>query len=138
MKTFKRFSVGLIILCLGARLLAQESNTESPPQPPSVQQQKQPPQRVRISQGVAERNILKKVQPKYPSEARKQHVQGSVLIQVLISKTGEVTNPKVISGDELLAPSAVEAVTQWKYKPYTLNGQPIEVETQIIINFQLH
>jgi periplasmic protein TonB len=124
---------------LGNRLdLAQESNTESPQQPPSVQQQKQPLQRVRISQGVAERNILKKVQPKYPSEARKQHVQGSVLIQVLISKTGEVTNPKVISGDELLAPSAVEAVTQWKYKPYTLNGQPIEVETQIIINFQLH
>jgi periplasmic protein TonB len=114
-----------------------EYTESSPPQPP-VQQQRQQPRRVRISQGVAERNIVKKVQPKYPSEAREKHVQGSVLIQVVISKTGDVTNTRVISGDELLAPSAVEAVTQWKYKPYTLNGQPIEVETQIIINFQLH
>ena len=82
--------------------------------------------------------IVKKVQAKYPSEARKQQVQGSVLIQVLIGKTGDVTITRVIFGDKLLVPSAVEAVGQWKYKPYILNGQPVEVETQLTINFQLH
>lgn len=118
-------------------LLNVDHKLELSPQQPLAQQQRQPPKRVRVSQEVSERLIVKRVQPDYPLEAPKNHVQGSVVIQVLISKTGDITTVRVVSGDEQLVPSAVEAVRQWKYTPYVLNGQPIEVETQATVNYQL-
>jgi len=81
--------------------------------------------------------IMKKVPPIYPAEAKKKHVQGDVVIQFVISKTGEVTQPRVISGDGLLVPAALDALKQWQYKPYLLNGQAVEVETQATIIFSL-
>jgi TonB family protein len=96
-----------------------------------------PPQRVRVSQGVEERLSLKKVPPKYPEEARSDRVQGTVLLRVIVSKQGNVAEIGLISGHPELAPAAIKAVKQWKYRPYLLNQQPVEVETQVKVNFTL-
>jgi protein TonB len=73
----------------------------------------------------------------YPTEARKKHIEGKVVMRAEISKEGVVENLKVISGDPILAQAATDAVKQWKYKPYLLNGAPIAVETQVTVNFTL-
>lgn len=75
--------------------------------------------------------------PEYPSDAREQHIQGVVILKVNIDKEGNVYNVELISGHPLLAPAAMAAVRQWKYKPYLLNGMPVEVETQVQVNFVL-
>jgi periplasmic protein TonB len=95
------------------------------------------PQRVRVSQGVTQGLLIRKVQPNYPPLARQARIQGSVLLQAEISKEGTIENLHLISGHPMLAPSAIEAVKQWRYKPYILNGEPVEVETQITVNFTL-
>jgi protein TonB len=95
------------------------------------------PQRVRVSQGVSQGLLVRKVQPNYPPLARQARIQGSVLLQAEISKDGSIENLRLISGHPMLAPAAIEAVKQWKYKPYFLNGEPVEVETQITVNFTL-
>lgn len=95
------------------------------------------PQRVRVSQGVTQGLVLHKVQPAYPPLARQARIQGSVTLQAEISKDGSIQNLRLISGHPMLAPSAIEAVKQWKYKPYILNGEPVEVETTITVNFTL-
>ena len=97
----------------------------------------QPPLRVRVSERVSQSLLVKKVQPEYPREAREKHVQGTVKLKAEISKEGNVTDLTVVSGDPLLAPAAMEAVKQWKYKPYLLNGQPVIVETQVSVLFEL-
>jgi protein TonB len=91
---------------------------------------------LRISQGVSQGLLIKRVQPKYPQAALSAHVQGAVQIQALIDKEGKVVNLKVLSGDPGLAHAALEAVRQWRYKPYYLDGQPVEIETQITVNFK--
>ena len=95
------------------------------------------PQRVRVSMGVQAGLLIRKVQPAYPPLARQARIQGTVLLQAEISKEGTIENLRLISGHPMLAPSAIEAVKQWKYRPYILNGEPVEVETQITVNFTL-
>jgi TonB family protein len=95
------------------------------------------PQRVRVSQGVSQGLLLTKVPPEYPPDAKDQHIQGVVLLKVTIDKEGNVANIQLISGHPLLAPPAIEAVKQWKYKPFLLNQTPVEVETQVQVNFTL-
>ena len=95
------------------------------------------PQRVRVSQGVTQGLVLRRVNPNYPPLARQARIQGQVVLQAEISKAGDIQNLRLISGHPMLAPSAIEAVKQWKYKPYYLNGEPVEVETQITVNFSL-
>jgi protein TonB len=94
-------------------------------------------QAVRISQGVSQGLLIKQVQPVYPPQAIEMRVQGSVQMQATISKEGKISDLKVVSGDPVLARAAVNAVRQWKYKPYYLNGDPTEVQTEIIVNFRL-
>jgi len=77
------------------------------------------------------------VQPEYPQEARDKHIQGAGVLKAEISKEGDVTAMTLVSGHPLLAPAAVEAVKQWKYKPYLLNGRPVAVETQVSVSFAL-
>ncbi len=96
-----------------------------------------PAQRVRISQGVATGLITSKVQPSYPEEARTARIQGSVALNAVINQTGDIVSVTLVSGHPLLAPAALEAVKQWKYRPYLLNGKPVAVETQITVNFAL-
>ncbi len=95
------------------------------------------PQRIRVSMGVQAGLLIRKVQPAYPPLARQARIQGTVLLQAEISKNGTIENLRLISGHPMLAPSAIEAVKQWKYRPYILNGEPVEVETQITVNFTL-
>ena len=95
------------------------------------------PQRVRVSQGVSQGLLIKKIQPAYPPLARQARIQGQVLLQAEISKDGNIQNLRLISGHPMLAPAAIEAVKQWRYKPYYLNGEPVEVETQITVIFSL-
>jgi protein TonB len=86
---------------------------------------------------VAEALLVKKVNPDYPKDARKQRIQGVVALRVRINTTGDVTDATLISGHPALAQAAIDAVKQWKYKPSLLNGQPAEVETQVVVNFTL-
>src|SRR5580700_10479444 len=95
------------------------------------------PQRVRVSSGVQSGLLVRKVSPTYPPLARQARIQGTVLLQAEISKDGSIQNLQLISGHPMLAPAAIEAVKQWKYKPYLLNGEPVEVETQVQVNFTL-
>jgi len=105
--------------------------------PPYVITPKPIPRKLRVSQGVSNSNLLEKVQPVYPLEARADHIQGDVILQVTISKEGKVTELKLISGPPVLVEAAMDAVRQWTFKPYTLNGQPVEVETTIKVQFQM-
>jgi protein TonB len=95
------------------------------------------PTRVRVSSGVQSGLLIRKVQPNYPPLARQARIQGVVVLQAQISKDGNIENLQLISGHPMLAPAAIEAVKQWKYKPYLLNGEPVEVETQVQVNFTL-
>jgi protein TonB len=95
------------------------------------------PQRVRVSSGVQSGLLIRKVQPTYPPLARQARIQGTVVLQAQISKTGDIENLQLVSGHPMLAPAAIEAVKQWKYKPYLLNGEPVEVETTVQVNFSL-
>jgi periplasmic protein TonB len=95
------------------------------------------PQRVRVSSGVVQGLLVRKVNPVYPPLARQARIQGTVILQAQISKEGNIENLTLISGHPMLAPAAIEAVKQWKYRPYLLNGEPCEVDTQIMVNFTL-
>jgi protein TonB len=95
------------------------------------------PQRVRVSSGVSTGLLIKKVTPVYPQLAKQARIQGSVVLQAEISKEGTIQNLQLISGHPMLAPAAIEAVKQWRYKPYLLNGEPVAVETQVVVNFSL-
>jgi protein TonB len=94
------------------------------------------PTTVRISQGVSQGLLLKKVPPVYPPMAVQLRKEGVVQLLATISKTGEISNVKVLSGDSMLARAAADAVLRWKYRPYLLNGNPVEIETQISIVFK--
>jgi periplasmic protein TonB len=96
--------------------------TTTKPRPPSV---------------IMEGHLVRRVQPEYPSIARIAGIQGAVVIQAMISKDGTIENLRVLSGHPILIRAAKDAVKQWRYRPYFLNGEPIEVETQITVNFTL-
>jgi TonB family protein len=90
---------------------------------------------VPISQGITGGVLVHKVQPVYPAEARRMHVQGSVVIDATVTPQGQVDELKLVSGDPLLAQAAMDAVRRWRYTPYSLNGQPIAKDTRITISF---
>lgn len=107
---------------------------------PAVQAAPQPgavPQRVRVSSRVAQGLLATKIPPGYPQEAKDRQIQGLVVLKVIIDKEGNVAHIELVSGDPLLSPAALDAVKQWKYKPYLLNQSPVEVETQVQVNFTL-
>jgi protein TonB len=95
------------------------------------------PQRVRISQGVTRGLLIQKVEPQYPPLARAARVQGDVVLSAVIDTNGQITNLQLVSEHPMLVPAAIAAVKQWRYKPYLLNGQPVEVETTITVIFSL-
>jgi protein TonB len=95
------------------------------------------PQRVRVSSGVSQGLRIKFQQPNYPPLARQARIQGTVVLHAVIGKDGAIENLTLVSGHPMLAPAAIEAVKQWRYKPYLLNGEPVEVDTEIQVNFTL-
>ncbi len=94
-------------------------------------------QTLNVSQGVSQGLLTKKIQPVYPRNALTMHVEGTVELMATISKTGDISHVKVLSGEAQLAKAATDAVKQWKYKPYLLNGEAVEIQTQVTINFKL-
>jgi protein TonB len=95
------------------------------------------PSRLSISAGVAGGLLIQKTAPAYPQMAREARVSGTVVIQATISKTGEIQNLHVVSGPTMLRQPALDAVKTWRYKPYLLDGEPVEVETTVSVNFSL-
>ena len=82
-------------------------------------------------------NLLNKVVPVYPPEAKKARIQGTVVLDAVIGKDGKVENLRVVSGPSQLQQSSLDAVRQWTYKPYLLNGDPIEVKTTVNVVYSL-
>ncbi len=82
-------------------------------------------------------NVVSKVNPKYPPDAKKARIQGTVVLDAVVGKTGVVENLKVVSGPNELQQSSLDAVRQWKYKPFLSNGNPIDVETTISVIYSL-
>lgn len=95
-------------------------------------------QRVRVSQGVTTGLLISRVEPDYPIVAHEARVQGTVVLNAVIGKDGRVERLQLASGNPLLVQAAIDAVRQWRYKPFLLNGQPVEIETTVTVNFQLH
>lgn len=109
-----------------------------PPAPPKVEVPAQRQvQRIRVGGNVQKANLIHQPQPVYPDLARRVRIQGTVRMTAVISKEGAIEHLTVVSGHPLLAPAAIEAVRQWRYKPTLLNGEPVEVITQIDVNFTL-
>jgi len=96
-----------------------------------------PGDKIHISSGIMAARLLYSSQPKYPGDAKRERVQGTVVLQATISATGTVESSTVVSGPPLLQQAALKAVRSWRYKPYLLNGKPVEVETQINVVFSL-
>ncbi|HZQ17315.1 MAG TPA: energy transducer TonB [Terriglobales bacterium] len=105
--------------------------------PPTVPVVATQPRNVRTSV-MMEGNLIHKVEPQYPAVAQQLHIEGSVIIQAWISREGFIERAQVVSGHPLLVHAALEAVRQWRYRPYYLNHEPVEVETEITVNFVIH
>lgn len=93
--------------------------------------------RIRVSQGVTKGMLLSKVEPRYPTIALGARVQGVVVLTAIISKAGNIQNLTVVTGHPMLVPAAMDAVRQWRYRPFMLSGEPVEVETTVTVTFQL-
>jgi len=96
-----------------------------------------PVKKLIISSGVMAGMIVLKTQPVYPPIAKAARQSGTVVLQATISKTGAIENLHVISGPAMLQQAAQDAVRQWRYRPYLLNGEPVEVETTVNVIFTL-
>jgi protein TonB len=95
------------------------------------------PKRIRIPAPMAEANLIHDVAPTYPPEAGRARIEGTVVLLAVIGKDGTVQDVRVKSGVQVLAQAAIEAVKQWRYRPYLVNGEPVEIDSQITINFTL-
>jgi TonB family protein len=95
------------------------------------------PQRVRVSQLFAQGLRIREVKPIYPPLARAASIEGRVVLHAVIGKDGSIEDLTLISGHPMLAPAAIDAVKQWKYRPYLLNGEPVEMDTEVLISFTL-
>jgi TonB family protein len=111
------------VLSVGLSAVAQEPDRPAGP--------------ARIAGGVMAGHILNRVNPVYPPVARAAGVTGAVVLHAIIGKNGTIENLAVISGPEMLRGSALDAVSQWQYQPYLLNGEPTEVDTTITVNYQI-
>ncbi len=111
-------------------ILSSQLNVLPPPVHPTIS-------RPILTSHIMEGNLVHKVQPEYPPLAREARIQGTVVLQAIISREGTIEKLQVVSGHPMLAPAAIQAVRQWRYRPYFLNGEPVEVETQVTVNFIL-
>jgi len=122
---------------IGGILGGVPSTAPPPPPPKKVEEKPKTPERIRVGGNVQAANLIRKVTPVYPPLAKQARVQGTVRFSAIIGKDGAIQNLQLVSGHPLLVPAATEAVKQWVYKPTLLNGEPVEVITQIDVNFTL-
>ncbi|HEX3436818.1 MAG TPA: M56 family metallopeptidase [Pseudacidobacterium sp.] len=132
----QRFAIaaicGVIALATCASALAFRMDAGT-----STTSQSKQPNKVHVSPDVMQQNLIYKVQPVYPPDAKKAKVQGSVVLTAVIGKDGAPEQLHVESGDPMLQQSALDAVKEWRWKPYLLNGNPVEVETRITVVYSL-
>ena len=102
---------------------------------PSVRQEVKAP--IQVPSTVEEVLLIRKTMPVYPPIARAAHIEGTVRLAATISKTGYIENLHIASGPAMLRQAALDAVSTWRYRPYLLNGQPVEVETTVDVIFTL-
>lgn len=96
-----------------------------------------PTPRIKASEGVTAGYLVLHAQPQYPRAAVLARVSGAVVLEAVIGRDGSIQNLHVVSGHPLLINAAMDAVSRWRYRPYLLNGEPVEVETRITVNFKL-
>jgi protein TonB len=108
-----------------------------PPPPPPPEHKPSPPPVVRMGGLVVNARALYQPQPVYPEITKIAHIQGTVALQAVIAVDGTIKDLKVMSGHPLLIAAALEAVRAWRYQPTKLNGEPVEVLTEIDVNFRL-
>jgi protein TonB len=118
-------------ICMGGVLGAQTAAPANGAPPQAVRRV------ARISSGVMQGLLIAKVTPVYPAGAKENGIQGTVVLHAIIGKDGHVVKVDAISGPDELKDAALDAVRQWTYRPYLLNGEPTEVDTTIIVNFNL-
>jgi TonB family protein len=140
--SLSRILVAIVIFCcVPARSQsspAGEPDSKSSRQTPdSTPPSAETPQPIRVSAAVSQGLLVHKVDPSYPSKARKKGIQGTVSIRAVIDKEGRISDLRSVSGPEELTEAATKAVKQWRYKPYVLNGTAVEVDTLIRVNFTL-
>jgi TonB family protein len=124
----------LVFLILSAAVVTYAQQ----PQTNSAQTTSPPAQEISDSaELVTPGKLIKRVAPKYPKQARKQHIEGTVVMRGTITAQGDVIHLQLESGNPLLTDAAMDAVKKWKYRPYLKAGKPVEVETTITVNFAL-
>jgi protein TonB len=124
---------------LGGIIGSVPSAAPPPPPPPPAKKEEKPatPQRIKIGGSVQQAKLVRQPHPVYPPLAKQARISGVVKLSAIISKDGTIQKLEVLSGHPLLVPAALEAVKQWVYQPTLLNGEPVEVITQIDVNFTL-
>ena len=139
-RSFWRVAVISTVLSGGlmvGRALGQSQDQSSPPSPSPSTAPTEIFRRVHVSSGVAQKLLVTRLNPLYSKELRKKRIQGMVSLRVLVSKDGDVVDVKPISGHPALVEIATDAVKQWKYRPYMTQGEAVEMETDVKINFTL-
>ena len=104
---------------------------------PAKSPEPMPVKRMRVASRVAEANLIHDVPPQYPPEAGRARIEGTVVLMAVIGADGTVKDVRIESGLPILAQAAIDAVKQWRYKPYVIDGEPVEVDSRITINFNL-
>jgi protein TonB len=120
---------------LGSVLGGVLSTASAPPPPPPPKAAT--PKRIRVGGQVEGAKLIYQPKPEYPPLAKMARIQGTVRLEAIISKDGTIQDLKVVSGHPLLVKSALEAVQRWRYQPTLLNGEPVEVVTEVDVNFTL-
>jgi len=109
-----------------------------PPEPPRDEIKKRMEKGpLKVSESVVEAQLISRIEPRYPALALQTRLQGTVHLRAIISRDGRITSLEVLSGHPLLVEAALDAVRQWRYRPTMLNGEPVEVETSITVNFRI-
>jgi protein TonB len=121
--------------CFGNKSLGSGPNLFGPGNGPGPVHEEKKDKRI-VRSHMEDGELIDKVVPVYPSIARITGAQGEVKLHAIISREGRIESLTVVSGSPLLAPAAIDAVRQWRYRPYVLNGQPVEVDTWITVNFR--
>lgn len=119
----------ILLVLAGSGLAGRWAASQTPDQ--SVN----PPRRIRVGGEVELRMLVHRVKPKYPESAKKAGIKGTVRLQIIVDRDGRVIEVKPLEGDPELAQAASDAVRQWRFKPVTLNGVPVQVDTRVELTF---
>lgn len=142
--TQRRLSLSLALgataltLAVGAFATAAALRIGASAPPPTLRESQGNGPTPRVASGVMAGQLLTHANPVYPEDAKHAGIQGAVILKARIGKDGTIKDLAVLSGPPELAPSAIDAVRQWTYKPYLLNGEPVEVDTTITVTYHLN